>query len=685
MMNETVKEARERFKLAKEYYSKARSQATADTKFVMGDSDNKWQWPDDVSDSREQLKKVCLTVNLTAQHCNQIINNIRLNRPAVKVSPVDSGADKKTAEILGGLIRNIQVSSQADGAHDTAAEHAVYGGEGYWRVVTEFESPESFDQVILIKPCTNPNLVYIDPNAQALDKSDAEWGFIFEDVPIAEIKREHKGVDPESWEDDDSEWSTEETIRRAEYFWCEYVKETACLMPDGSTGYKSKLPEEFHSEIVKERPTWRKKWQWCKLVGGHDEPLDQTEWLGSYLPIISVVGKEVNVDGELVRKGIVRDLKDSARMVNFAYSETVQTLALQNKVPYLAPAESIEGYEDYWQSANIDNATYLPYNAYDDKGQPLPAPSRQQPAVMPTAQIQLLQMSVEQMRGASGQQNANFGIKSEAASGVGIQRLKAQGEMATFHFPDNLARALTYEAKVLIDLIQQYYDTERVVRILGLDGQENKVRLKPDMAEPYQEMKDDHGDIQQIFNPQVGRYDVTIDTGPSYHTQRQETAANLTALIQAQPALMQVAGDLFMQAQDFPLADKFAERLAKTIPPELQDDKEGEQPQIPPQIQQQIQQMQQAIQQMQGENQRLKQDLESKELELQTKVNIEGSKLHLKRQEIKLDALIAQYEAETKRMAAMKENITPGQIERLVVQTMQEIVNTPPMNNEPGL
>ncbi len=252
--------------------------------------------------------------------------------------------------------------------------------------------------------------------------------------------------------------------------------------------------------------------------------------------------------------------------------------------------------------------------------------------------------------------------------------------MATFHFPDNLARALSYEAKVLIDLIQKYYDTERVVRILGLDGKEDKVRLKPDMAEPYQETRDDHGEIQQIFNPQVGRYDVTIDTGPSYHTQRQEAAANLTALIQAQPALMQVAGDLFMQAQDFPMADKFAERLAKTLPPGLQDEDEG-QPQIPPQLQQQMQQMQQAMQQMQAENAQLKEQQKDKELDIQAKVNIEGSKLQLQRQKLASEREISQFEAETRRMAALKDNITPEAIHGLVIKTMQDILNTPPMDD----
>lgn len=592
-----VAEAKKRFERAKTAYSAARQQSVDDTRFAMGDSDNGWQWPDDIRNSRKMDKRVCLTVNMTAQHCNQIINNIRMNRPSVKVSPADSGADKKTAEILGGLIRNIQASSASDDAHDTAAEHGVYGGEGYWRVVTEYESDTSFDQVIRIKACPNPQLVYIDPDCKELDKSDAQWGFVFEDISKEQGKREHPDIDPESWGEESRKngWAGDETFRRAEYFYCTYVKDTACLCADGSTHLKAKLPEG--ASVVKERPTEVKKWRWCKLVGGHDAPIDATDWLGEYLPIIAVVGKEVNVNGEVVRKGIVRDLKDPARMVNFSYSETVQTLAFQNKVPYMASAEAIEGYEQIWKAANLETRAYLPYNAYDDEGKPLPKPERQPPAVMPAAQVQLLQLSTEQMRAASGQQNANFGIKSEAQSGIGIQRLKVQGDTATFHFPDNLARALRYEAKVLIDLIQKYYDTRRVVRILGLDGKEEQAQLDPELPQPYEEQPDDKGDIQRIFNPQVGRYDVTINTGPSYSTQRQEAYSSLSDMAARNPQLMGVAGDLIMQAADFPMADKFAERLAKTLPPELRDEKAGA-PQVPPEVQQQMEQMQQQMQQM---------------------------------------------------------------------------------------
>jgi hypothetical protein len=670
-----VEIARKRYQRARDAYDTLRQQAIADTRFVMGDSENNWQWPEDVYTSRAEVqKKPCLTINLTAQHCNQIINSIRQNRPSGRVLPVDNLADPDTAEILGGLCRSIQSYSNADTAHDIAAEHAIYGGEGYWRVLTEYETETSFDQVITIKPLVNPQLVYIDPDAIEPDRSDAKWGFIFEDLSPEEVKLEFPDLDPSSWaQDGDRGWVQKDMIRIAEYFYCDFVPDTLLLLGDGTTALKSKLPEgakiagKFLTlldgqvfSIVNQRETKTKKWYWCKLVGGETEPVDKKAWPGSYLPIITVVGKELNVNGEVVRKGIVRDIKDPARMVNYSYSASVETLALQNKVPYLASSESIENFEDIWGAANLENRAYLPWNAYDEEGRQLPKPERQAPAVMPSAQVQMLQLSTEEMRAASGQQNANFGIKSEAASGVGIQRLKAQGEIATFHFPDNLARALTYEMRVLVDLVPKIYDTKRIVRILGLDGKESKAVLDPEMQQPYGEAQSDEaGEIQKIFNPLMGRYDVAISTGPSYQTQRQEAADTLTELTSRNPQIMQVAGDIVMRSYDFPMAEEMAKRLEKTLPPNLLDKKEGE---LPPQVQQQMQEMQQQVEQ-------LGQALEAasnhaEELEAESKS---------KQAELGIKA----FDAETNRLKVLGTAMTPEQVQALVMQTVQQLLEAP--------
>lgn len=676
-----VAEAKKRFERAKDAYGQTRVQAIEDTKFAMGDSDNGWQWPDDIRAARAQDKKVCLTVNMTAQHCNQIINNIRQNRPTCRVIPQDGGADKKTAEIFAGLIRNIQSNSNADDAHDLAAEHAVYGGEGFWRITTEYESETSFNQIIKIKQCPNPQLVYIDPDCQELDKSDAKWGFVFEDISKEQAQREY-GAEVASWQPTKDGWVTEHTIRIAEYFYCTYKKDTAVRLADGSTKLKSELAET--DIVTEERPTEICQWKWCKLVGGYDKPKDTRDWVGKYLPIVAVVGKELNVDGKVVRKGIVRDLKDPARMVNFSYSESIQTLALQNKIPYLAAAEAIEGYEDEWKNANTSNKAYLPFNAFDDSGNQLPTPQRQQPAVMPAAQVQMLQLSTEQMRAASGQQNANFGIKSEAQSGVGIQRLKVQGETATFHFPDNLRRALQYEAKILIDLIPKIDDTARVKRILGLDGREEQVQLDPELPTAYAEAGAD-AEIQKIFNPTVGMYDVAIDTGPSFQTQRQESFAMLSEMASKAPKIMDVAGDLIIRNSDVQGADQIADRLEKTLPPNLVGEKGDQTVMLSQKLQQQgmqLQEMQQVIVSQQQHIEKLEQEKQAKVIETQGKVEIARIQQRTDAAQGVADHGVETYRAETERMQALAPAIDPAQVQLIVQQTLREILGAAPPQPE---
>lgn len=662
-----VERAKENFEAAKEIYSRTRELAIEDTRFVMGDSTNMYQWPAEIAKYRLGDRKVMLTINLTAQHCNQIINQIRQNRPSCRVMPVDNFSDKKTAEILAGLIRNIQSTSNADDAHDIAAMHSIYGGEGYWRILTEYESPMSKDQVIRVRPINNPQLVYIDPDAQLPDKSDAQWGFVFEDVKKSTVEREYPELKHEitSWQDDkNNQWVTKDTVRIAEYYEVEFLPDTVLFLENEQSVLESKLGEGVTREgdflvhesgqriaIIDERETTIKKWKWYKLVGGHDEPVDSRDWPGDYLPIVSVVGIEVNVNGEIIRKGLVRDIKDPARMVNFAFSESVQSIALQNKIPYVAAAEAIEGYENEWGQANQSNKAYLPYNATDDEGNSIPPPQRQAAVTMPSAQLQLLQVATEEMRAASGQQNANFGIKSEASSGVGIQRLKAQGEIATFHFPDNLARGLKYEAVVITDLIQKIYDTKRVVRVLGLDGKHDMAVLDPNHPQAYGEMQTNADDIQKIFNPSLGQYDVVIDTGPSFQTQRQEGYASMMELASRSPALMQIAGDIIMRNADYPGADKIADRLAKALPPNLQEqksDKDAQLAQVSQQAQQMSQQLQlmsQQLQETQGKLQQAESGMQKTQLEMQYKMQLAEFGAQLEEQK-QIRALEAQFRLE---------------------------------------
>jgi hypothetical protein len=398
-----IREAKQRFQRCEDHESDTRPLWKADLKFANADPDNGYQWDEQMRKSRELDKRPSLTINKVKQHNRQITNDARQNKPAVRVQPVDDGADKKTAEILNGIIRHIEANSSADTAYDTAAEFAVDAGIGYWRIVTDYAADDSFDQEIYIKRVKNPLNVFLDPDIQEADGSDARFGFVFEDISKEEFTARYPDAEPVSWNSTGDGWMTKDTIRLCEYFKLVEEKDTLVADENGNTILLSELPPEMKEAVkaqkMKTRPVSTKKGKWYLLAG--DQVLECKDWLGKYIPIVRVVGDEVEIEGKIDRKGHTRGMKDAQRMYNFWTSSAVEFVALQGKQPYLAPAEAIEGYEEFWKNLNTANMPYLPYNAYDENGQQLPMPQRQQPPVMAQAYMQGMQVASEEMKMAS--------------------------------------------------------------------------------------------------------------------------------------------------------------------------------------------------------------------------------------------------------------------------------------------
>ena len=152
--------ARDRMVLAIEADSTDRADALDDLRFTRGGED---QWPAEAVKARKEDGRPCMTFNRVPSSLRQITNDQRQNTPSIKVHPVDSGADKETALIIQGVVRHIEYESNADTAYDTAVNNAAACGRGFFRLVTEYESETSFDQVIRFKRERNPLNVFIDP------------------------------------------------------------------------------------------------------------------------------------------------------------------------------------------------------------------------------------------------------------------------------------------------------------------------------------------------------------------------------------------------------------------------------------------------------------------------------------------------------------------------------------------
>ena len=602
-----IAEAKDRFSHVEAYEADFRRAYLDDLKMDCADSVNMFAWPNAVRRNRDIDQRPCLTVNKLHQHNLHIINDCKRNKPSIKIHPTGGEATAEAADIFEGVIRHIEYQSNAADAYTKGNEYQVKAGMGYWRVVTAYASeevsPEAFDQEIFIRPIKDPLNVYIDNDIQEADGSDARFGFIFDNVPIEEFNKKYpKFKDPPTTPnlgESSNNWVTTDHVRVAEYYRKVERKKVIVAFQDPTTGEmqvlpKKDIPKELLTPLL-EQPTTKTREitepeiEWYLIVG--NEIADRSIWPGKYVPIVRVIGEESIVDGQLDRKGHTRSMLDPQRIYNYWTSAAVEFVALQGKQPFIAAAAAIEGYETYWETANRVNYSILPYKNKDDDGNDIPAPQRDAPPQMAPAYITGMQVSANEMMMVSGQYQAVMGEPGNETSGRAINQRQRQGETATYHFIDNLSKAVRFTGKILLDLIPKIYDTPRVIRIMAENGDQTTVQLDPKAAAAHQVKKNKlTNEVSMIFNPNVGRYDVQSDVGPDYGTRREEAFNAFSQIAAQSPQMMSLVGDLMFKAADFPGADEIAERLRRMVPAQALGE-EG-----PPEVKQLQAQLQQATQ-----------------------------------------------------------------------------------------
>lgn len=615
-----IRLAKERFKLCAEAEQYNRKEALDDLEFRAGK-----QWPDDIQNERNMDKRPCLTMNHIPQYIRQITNEQRQQRPAIQVNPVGDGADVDTAEIIQGIIRHIEVNSDADIAYDTAFEHMVTSGFGYWRIVTDYADYKSFDQELCIKRIKNPFTVYFDPAAVEPDYCDARFAFIVEDVPISEYKQQYPNTEaaglPDfvSIGDEAADWATKDTIRVAEYFHVEEKPQTLVQLSDGTVTDLESVPEG--AQIIRRKSTVERKVIWSKINA--IEVIEEQEWPGYYIPIIPVLGDDIDIDGKRHLIGLVRNLKDPQRMYNYWVSSATETIALAPKAPFLVPEGADENHEVEWAEANNRNFSKLTYKAYDEHGRQLPVPQRQiyEPPVQ--AFNMMTKQADNDLKAGAGIYDASLGQKGPDQSGRAILARQKQTDIATLNFSDNLARSIRFTGKQLIDLIPKIYPAPRVQRIINPDQTVDYRGIYNSENTPNPPMMMHQGQaLQKVYDIGVGHYDVSVSVGPSYQSKRQEAVASQLEMAKAYPPLMGIAGDLVVGNMDWPGAKQMAERIKKTLPPQLQDGDDSDPEVRLMKLQSQLQAISQQHEIMAKLLNEKNQIIETKQVEQQTQIEI---------------------------------------------------------------
>jgi len=667
--------ARSRLDMAMSALSESREDEIDDLKFYAGSPDNHWQWPADVLATRGAVQgqtinaRPCLTINKLPQHVKQVTNDQRQNRPAAKVIPVDDNADIEVADIFNGMIRHIEYISDADVAYDTACENQVAYGEGYIRLLTEYCDDNTFEQDIKIGRVRNSFSVYIDSINKETTGADAKYCFVTQDLTREEYERMYPNAAPVTTlqslgvgDQSISNWLNEDTIRVADYYYIDYDRATLNLYPNNQTAFagtpEDKQLKAFFGKPLRSRESDRPKVKYCKINGY--EVLEQNDWAGKCIPVIRVVGNEYEVDGRLYVSGLVRNAKDAQRMYNYWVSQEAEMLALAPKAPFIGYGGQFEGYENQWKTANTQNWPYLEVNpdVTDGQGAILPLPQRAQPPMASSGLLQAKAGASEDIKSTTGQYNASLGMGSNERSGKAILARQREGDVGTYHYGDNLARSVRNVARQLVDLIPKIYDTQRVARIIGEDGDTKMVRVNPDQQQPVNKIVDQSGIvIEKIYNLSVGKYDVVAVTGPGYATKRQESLEAMGQMLQANPSLWAVAGDLFVKNMDWPGAQEMAKRFAKTIDPKLMGD--GEDNPALAAAQQQMEAMGQEMEQMHQMLQNVHKSIEDRDVKVK-----------------EFEASVKAYDAETKRITAVQASMSPEQIQEIVLGTVHGMITS---------
>lgn len=599
-----------------DFDAETRREALDDLRFRGG-----YQWPDPLRRNRELEARPCLTINKLPAFVHQIVNDIRQNQPSIKIHPVDSGADVKTAEIIQGMIRHIEYASSADFCYDTASDHAVTIGFGYWRLVTAYCDEKSFDQDIRFQRIRNPFTVYCGPHLEP-DGSDMMWCIISEDVPRDEFKREYPNANassqanwPSGTGDNVVQWLSAGSVRVAEYYRIETKPAMLCMLFDGTTAYEDELPNDAivlqKRKSEKRVVTWRK----CTAV----DVLDEKEIPGRFIPVFPVYGDELDIDGRVIRSGVVRWAKDPQRMYNYWMTSATEEVSLRPKTPFIGAEGQFEGHEMKWAQSNQRSFPFLEYKPTTVDGVLVPPPARQPMADMPSGILAMAMHANDNIKATTGIFDASLGARGNETSGKAIMARQREGDISNFHYTDNLARSIRHCGRVIVSWIPEIYDTQRIVRVLGDDDSlAYKVINERQLRHEMDEMSQTIQEVEEVVNNvTVGKYDVTVSMGPSYSTMRQEAADAMVQFGQAWPKLMDIAGDKVVKAMDWPGADEIATRIKRTLPAELtREDNDPEnqaEADLPQEVTAQLERASQYIQMLQQENMMLKSEAGEKQ------------------------------------------------------------------------
>lgn len=611
MADDIIVAARARWERDKANWSEVYDRAREDLHFLSDDEYAQWDSVD--AQARTNNGRPAITIDQLNQFVHQVSNDIRMNTPTINVIPGDN-ASQETAEIFKGLIKNIEYSSNADDAYDTAANFSVKSSIGFIQVDHEYVDDESPDQQLCIRRVINPLSCLIDSNSVECDGRDAKHGTIIDKMLASDFRKQWPDFEPISFDDGKGKKDSE-YVYIAEHFVLVESEEEYGYLDDGT-----KEPFDKKKKYKTKRKLKKTKVKRYKLSGS--DVLEETSFPGKYIPLVPVYGEEAWVEGKRHLHSLIRKSKGAQKMYNYWKSLETELLMKQPQAPVLAAAGSIENYTADWLDPGKSMA--LRYDHVDQQGNPIPKPERLAPPTIPTGIVNAARETVDDIKATMGIYNASIGQRDNETSGVAIRQRQQEGDVATYHFGDNLVRSITHVGRILVCAIPEIYDTPRIIRIIGEEDEPKAVGINGQKV----------ADQEDEYDLRKGKYDVKVITGAPFTTRRQETVAALQEVFKASPELMTVMGDLYFKYSDFSGAHAMAERMKKVVDPKFLEENNDQDPE------------KEALKAQIMEGQQLMQALEQEALAMKQKLESEDESNQLEREKMQLD-----YDAKMKELA----------------------------------
>ena len=669
-----LKEATERAVIGYEFWKENMDRAEQNLHYIFGE-----HYSGDELKEKELDNRVAMTFNKLPQFINKVTGSQRSTVQTIKVSPTgasigqsepefETGAGKKKiplSAIFTDLIRDIEYQSNATAWYKMAFKHALEGGFGWLRVLTQYQA-DGFDLDIKIAGIRDRWSVIPDPHAIEPDLSDMNYCFINEKMSQKEFNKRYPSKSSEALAGStvsasSTFWGDDETVTVSEYFRREPYKKEIVLMSDGKT-YDAKEVDDLLEEMadlgikeVKRRKATAYKVIWCKISQG-DYLEDEIEFPTSTIPIVPMFGRELDFRGKRMLKGLIDDGIDAQIALNKMRSSAIERIDGSPLSPFIATDKAIEGYEEMWAEANTVRYSTLVYKKGEDR------PQRDIGATIPTAELQITGVLDDDMKASIGIFNASLGATSNEISGKAIKARQAESDVGTYEFIDNYQTAIRRVGLLVTEMIPRIYDTERIVRIRGADGQSDTIEINKVIVDT------ETGNEVVVNSLNHGNHTVVIGTGASYETKQEQNAEQILELMKVNQQVAQVGSDLLVKNLDFAESDILGERLERMIPPQfLSKQKQEALAEDAPEPQPSPEQLK-----AQAEQQMKQMDMEMKQQEMNSKIELEKIKLQIAEVNLeKAKVELADKEKEDGRNLVARDDKRRDDVAKSVVEQMK--------------